>query len=120
MEELLTTDSLRVAFDRYAKVAKFDEQVKDLFHSSSGGDKLRAIRSRFNCSLILGVPVNYRLVEEMQDPSDRTSIDQVEVQVGINKGGHHHFLPKGLRAVIRNFLFSACIHQLFPIIDLVW
>jgi hypothetical protein len=56
----------------------------------------------------------------MQDPSDRTPIDQVVVQVSINKGGHHHFLPEGLRTIVRDFLFSACIHRLFPIVDLVW
>jgi hypothetical protein len=81
------------------KVSKSVAEI-DLLNACPGSNKLRPIGSRFDSSLLLGVPINRCSIEKVEDSSDRSFCQDVMVQVSINIMGENHLFPKGWRRFV--------------------
>ena len=99
-----------------SKVPESVAQVDDLLNTGTGSHKLRTIGSSFHCGLLLGVPVKGGLVEQVEDPCDRSPSDDIMHEVGINIMCQSHKLPKWLWSICRFDLLKLPIHTLGPII----
>jgi hypothetical protein len=83
------------------KITKRDPHRDVLVCHDPSCNKFGAVGGRFNRVLLLAVPVDERLIEEMLRGCDGTTSEQIMVEVCVNVAGVHDRISKWLRRVGR-------------------
>lgn len=74
---LIVPKNITLAVDWNPKVMKRSAKINDLINTCPCSNEFRAIGSCLNSCLLLRVALDWSLVEEMQDPSDRMPCQHV-------------------------------------------
>ena len=97
----LQTYTIAQWMDQHTKIKQGSAEVNHLINTCVHCNELRrTIGGGLDCWLLLWIPVNGSLVEQMQNPSNGMSNDDVIVKVGIEVVNRVllTYFPSGLRA----------------------
>ena len=90
-------------------VAESATQVDDLLCSSPCSIRLRSKCCCLNCTLFLGIPINGTLVDEVENPGNRTSRKHVMTQICVDIMRKCNMLSKRLRTVLWDDFFDVAV-----------
>jgi len=116
---LVVPKHIGLLLNRYTQLSQSHLQANGLVHTNLSSNKLRTIGSSLNSCLILGVTVNRCLVDQMEDPCDRSSSDHVMVQVGINIVSEGDMFTKWSWYICMEELINATINSVCPVKALI-
>ena len=91
-------------------------QVNDLLNTGTSSQHLTAVSGNFDSRLFLGEPVQRGLVEEVEDPCDRSSSHQVVHQVHIDAMGKSDPVSQWWWSVVREDLLDGAIDRSRPVV----
>jgi hypothetical protein len=86
----------------YAQVEKSIAKINHLIDTTKSSNKFGPIHSHLNSSLLLGIPINWSLIEQVQNVSDRMTSGHVMVEVGIEVMSQYNALGKKSGNILRN------------------
>jgi hypothetical protein len=88
-----------VFHDWNSQAAQSGAKVNDLVSGLSGSNKFRAVGCCLNGGLALGEPINWRLVDEVQDTGCGAPSDEIMAEICIHAGCGDNRLAKWLRRI---------------------
>jgi len=95
-------------------------EINGLINTNVGCNEFRPIGCSLHSCLFLGVPINWSLIDKVEDASDRSSSDKVMVQVCIHIVCEGDKLSQWSGHVLGNEFFNISIDSVCPIKLLIW
>jgi hypothetical protein len=102
--------------DGYTQISEGGAKIHDLFHASASCNKLGTVGCGFHGGLLLGEPVYWTLVQEMQYTGDGSAGQHTMVEVGVNVVRQSDELSQWFRGVRGNAFGDIAIDGPLPVI----
>ena len=101
--------------DRNTKITECGAKINHLVNTSARSNEFRSVGGSFDSGLFLGVPIDGRLIHEVQDARDRASCQHVMIKVSVDIVRQGDILAKRSRSVLREDLGDIAVNCLGPI-----